>query len=67
MAVMLPYVYVPDSFKETEIGPIPVDWEVVQLDKACRLRRDNVEPQELPEMPYVGLAHIDSGESRLRR
>jgi len=51
-----------DDFKETEIGPIPVDWDVVQLGKACQLGRENVDPQELPEMPYVGLEHIESGE-----
>ncbi len=56
-----------DNFKETEIGPIPVDWDVVQLGKACQLGRENVDPQELPEMPYVGLEHIESGEPKLRR
>jgi len=56
-----------DCFKETEIGPIPVEWEVVRLDKLCRLGRESVDPQESPEMPYVGLQHIDSGEPQLRK
>jgi len=56
-----------NCFKETEIGPIPVEWEVVRLDKLCRLGRESVDPQESPEMPYVGLQHIDSGEPQLRK
>jgi len=57
----------PGSFKETEIGPIPVGWNVVQFGKACKLSRENVDPREWPEMPYVGLKHIESGEPKLRR
>jgi len=56
-----------DGFKETEIGSIPVEWEVVRLGELCQLDRENVEPRELPDMPYVGLEHIDSGEPRLQR
>jgi type I restriction enzyme S subunit len=64
---MLSDVGVYEGFKETEIGPIPVDWEVVRLGELCQLDRENVEPRGLPEMPYVGLEHIDSGEPKLRR
>jgi len=56
-----------NGFKETEIGPIPAEWEVVSLSRVCKLGRENVDPQELPEMPYVGLEHIDSGEPKLQR
>ena len=56
-----------NDFKETEIGAVPVDWDVVRLDKLCRLGRKSVEPQESPEIPYVGLEHMDSGEPQLRR
>jgi len=55
------------GFKMTELGPIPVEWEVVSLGRVCKLGRENVDPQELPEIPYVGLEHIDSGEPKLRR
>jgi type I restriction enzyme S subunit len=58
---------VSDAFKETEIGPIPVEWDVVQLGKICQLGKDSVNPQESPGVPYVGLEHIDSGEPQLRR
>ena len=64
---MLSDVGVSEGFKETEIGPIPVEWQVVRLDNLFRLGRENVNPQKLPEMPYVGLQHIDSGEPKLRR
>jgi type I restriction enzyme S subunit len=57
----------PNGFRETEIGPIPAEWEVVSLGRLCQLGRDTVAPQELPAMPYVGLEHIDSGEPKLRR
>lgn len=55
------------SWKETEIGLIPADWNLVQLKEICFLGRENVDPQDLPQMPYVGLEHIDSGDSRLKR
>jgi len=56
-----------NGFKETELGSIPMEWEVVSLGRVCKLGRENVDPQELPEIPYVGLEHIDSGEPKLRR
>ncbi len=57
----------PAPTKETEIGEIPEHWEVVRLGELCQLDRENVEPQELPEMPYVGLEHIESSEPKLRK
>ena len=60
-------VHTSDSFKETKIGPIPVEWEVVPLGRICQLGRKSVDPRDLPEVPYIGLEHIDSGEPRLRR
>jgi len=65
------FTYGPDAepapTKETEIGEIPEHWEVVRLGELCQLDRENLEPQELPEMPYVGLEHIESGEPKLRK
>jgi len=34
---MMPSNDLPDNFKETEIGPIPVDWEVVRLGDVASL------------------------------
>ena len=53
--------------KQTEIGEIPESWEVVQLKEIANLRRENVNPQDSPFLSYVGLEHIDSGESLLKR
>jgi len=53
--------------KDTEIGPVPEHWEVVRLEQVMRLRTENVLPEDMPDMRYVGLEHLDSGEIRLRR
>jgi len=36
---------VPEGFKETEIGPIPEEWEVVQLRDAAQYSKVAVDPQ----------------------
>ena len=53
--------------KQTEIGEIPESWEVVQLKKIANLRRENVKPENNQNLNFVGLEHIDSGESILKR
>ncbi len=53
--------------KQTEIGEIPESWEVVQLKEIANLRRENVQPKDSPGLNFVGLEHIDSGESNLKR
>ena len=53
--------------KQTEIGEIPKSWEVVHLKEATNLRRENVKPKEGQDLNFVGLEHIDSGESTLKR
>ncbi len=42
-------------------------WKMTRLDEVCELRKDTIHPAEFPNMPYVGLEHIDSGNSRLKR
>ena len=56
-----------ESRKQTEIGEIPESWEVVQLKKIANLRRENVKPENNQNLNFVGLEHIDSGESILQR
>ena len=56
-----------ESRKETEIGEIPESWEVVQLKQIASLRRENVKPEDSQDLNFVGLEHIDSGESLLKR
>ena len=53
--------------KQTEIGEIPESWEVVQLKEIATLRRENVKPEDNQNLNFVGLEHIDSGESILKR
>ncbi len=53
--------------KQTEIGEIPESWEVVQLKEIAGLRRENINPKASLGLNYVGLEHIDSGESQLKR
>jgi len=58
---------VPEGFKLTEIGPLPEDWRAARLGDICQPRRAIVDPKNLADCPYVGLEHIDSGDSRLKR
>ena len=53
------------KLKKTEIGEIPEYWEVVRLGEVCELRKEQVIPN--PKEKYVGLEHLDTGESRIRR
>lgn len=53
--------------KQTEIGEIPESWEVVQLKEIANLRRESVKPKDSQGLNFVGLEHIDSGESMLKR
>ncbi|MDE0316673.1 MAG: restriction endonuclease subunit S [Candidatus Poribacteria bacterium] len=53
--------------KQTEIGEIPEGWEVVQLSDRANLRRENVNPKDNQNLNFVGLEHIDTGESILKR
>lgn len=53
--------------KETKIGPVPEHWEVVRLGQLMSLRTENVLPEDVPDIRYVGLEHMDSGEVNLHR
>lgn len=44
---------------ESELGPVPEEWEVTRLGEIAREIRRSVKPEEVaPETPYVGLEHI---------
>ena len=46
----------------------PEHWEVVQLKETVNLRREKVQPKDSSEnLNFVGLKHIDSGVSILKR
>lgn len=55
------------GFKMTELGPLPEEWQIVKLSDALILRKESVDPNQFPGLRYVGLEHIDSGDSSLRR
>ncbi len=52
--------------KETEIGLVPEDWEVVRLGEMAENRKETVDPNK-EDIIYVGLEHIDSGDSKLKK
>jgi type I restriction enzyme, S subunit len=43
----------------------PESWSKIELSDVCFLRRETVHPSFVPELPYVGLEHIRSGNSIL--
>ena len=46
---------------------LPKHWKNVQLKEIASLRRENIKPKDALYSSYVGLEHIDSGESQLKR
>jgi type I restriction enzyme S subunit len=52
--------------KQTPIGNIPKDWDVVTLGAVCEQRNDMVQPTETGSYTFVGLEHISSGEIKVR-
>ena len=46
---------------------LPENWKYCQLKEAASLRRENVNPKDNLSLSFVGLEHIDSGESKLKR
>lgn len=54
------------TLRETEIGLVPEDWDIVRLEEVCELRREAVEPTN-KGLRYIGLEHMDSGETRINR
>ena len=45
----------------------PKHWKKIQLKEIASLRRENIQPEDDLYLNYVGLEHIDSGESQLKR
>lgn len=46
---------------------LPKHWKNVQLKEIASLRRESIQPENDLCLNYVGLEHIDSGESQLKR
>jgi type I restriction enzyme S subunit len=44
---------------ESELGPVPVGWDVRTLGELAEETRRSVDPEQLdPETPYIGLEHL---------
>ena len=53
-------------FKQTEIGELPEEWEVVRLGDVATLEMEQIPVSALPEDTlYVGMEHIESNTGRL--
>lgn len=58
---------IPAGFKQTEIGPIPEDWEVREFDRALSVANGQVDPRREPFASMILIApdHIQEGTGRL--
>ena len=54
------------KLKETEIGMMPEEWEVVELKDIAENRNETVNPLKEDSI-YIGLEHITPGEIKLSR
>ncbi|NQE52043.1 Type-1 restriction enzyme MjaXIP specificity protein [ANME-1 cluster archaeon GoMg3.2] len=57
---------IPEGIKMTELGSLPEEWDVVRLGEVAEQRKETTNPGD-GDWKYVGLEHIDSGESHLKR
>jgi type I restriction enzyme S subunit len=55
------------ALKETEIGPVPEEWNVVRLGDVVSLGSDAVQPAHVAAERYVGLEHIEPGSIWVRQ
>lgn len=56
-----------EQSKDTEIGRIPKEWEVVSLEDVCEQRNEIILPSGKGNYSFVGLEHIISGETKLQQ
>lgn len=55
------------SLKETEIGPVPEQWEVIRLGEITKIRSEGIDPKDNPYLKYIGLEHLDPGQIYIQR
>ncbi|MBC7111972.1 MAG: restriction endonuclease subunit S [Methanothermobacter sp.] len=53
------------EFKDSPVGRIPVDWDVVSLGEVVDQRRESIQPAGEGKNNFVGLEHIRYGETKL--
>lgn len=55
-----------EEFKDTEIGRVPKEWEVVKFVDVCNQRNEMIIPSRKGEYKFVGLEHVISGKINLQ-
>lgn len=58
---------IPDGFKQTELGPLPEEWDMVRLERFIEQLKNTIEPKDSESERYIGLEHIDSGDCCIKR
>jgi type I restriction enzyme S subunit len=58
----------PDSFEGSELGEIPMGWEIAAIDHIVNLRKDSVNPSDSPEeeFDHYSIPAFDAGKSPSR-
>jgi len=54
------------SYKQTEIGRIPKEWEVARLGDISNQRNEIVQPEQKRNDKFVGLEHLGKGETKIK-
>jgi len=55
----------PEEFKESEVGLIPKDWSVRELDDCAYLNNERFDPLSEAQRYYIGLEHIEPSNPNL--
>ena len=56
----------PETYKNTEIGRMPKEWEVVRLGDVCTQRKEIILPVGKGQIKFIGLEHIESGKTKVK-
>jgi len=58
-------MHVKDGYKLSELGEIPIEWEVVDFGSLCVTRSGKYQPTLAEVKKYIALEHIDQGSGRI--
>jgi len=53
------------EFKDSELGRIPENWEVVELDTVAKLNKQKYTPIQSENLHYIGLEHINQEQGTI--
>ncbi|PEZ51237.1 restriction endonuclease subunit S [Priestia megaterium] len=59
--------HVPSGYKTTELGEIPINWEVKKFTSVCTILKGQVSPLEEPfkSLPHIGNANVEKYTGKL--